>query len=210
MAPPLAPIEASAAQRTASAGQPVQLDATATEKTLPAIRDAQRTSVANDETFRLQAIEHPDAVFSSEVIVANAGPSKRQVFRAGSDGNLSGPCGEAHQPFENARHVRSRKAEIAMPALLIGREEACCFELAKVATRRGRRHAGLMCKLARSERPAIHQRHKHVGPRRIADESGNGCDVRSVVHTLIIDEAWTMAKRLSCSELIAGLTGETT
>jgi hypothetical protein len=27
---------------------------------------------------------------------------------------------------------------------------------------------------------------------------------------LILDEAWTMAKRLRCSELIAQLTGETT
>src|SRR5579864_9506986 len=118
MAPPLAPIEASAAQRAAGPAQPVQLDATATEKALPAVRDAQRTSDADDETFRLQAIEHPDAVCPSEVIVANAGRSKSQVFRAGSDGNLSGPCGEPHQPFENARYVRPRKAEIAMPALL--------------------------------------------------------------------------------------------
>jgi hypothetical protein len=27
---------------------------------------------------------------------------------------------------------------------------------------------------------------------------------------LIVEEAWSMAKRLRCSELIAGLTGETT
>lgn len=97
-----------------------------------------------------------------------------------------------------------------MPALLISRKEACCFKLAKVAARRGRCHAGLVCKLARSECSAIHQRRKHIGPRRIADESGNGCDIRSVVHTLIVEEAWSMAKRLRCSELIAGLTGETT
>jgi len=133
-----------------------------------------------------QPIGDRDGDAAGHVIVAGARVSER--FSAAPEIALPGRAflRHDHENFQHARDERRGQAEISSSALLFEREQSSVGEFRKMSTRCLRRQAGYLGELRGGQRSAIHQRAKHVGARRIADECRDLGDFGSRVHVFVL------------------------
>ena len=66
--------------------------------------------------------------------------------------------------------------------------QASIFQPGYVRARCGEANIGRHREFADRQRPAVHQRCQDVGPRRIANQSCNDCDVRTMFHSVMTNE----------------------
>ena len=85
-----------------------------------------------------------------------------------------------------------------MAALFPPAHEPAGFQLRQMSARRRQRDACLGGQLAHRESLAAHQRRQHVGPRRVAHQRGKQGNVRTILHTSIINEVFWSRYRVLC------------
>ena len=109
-----------------------------------------------------------------QVVVAGARRAQRLAAAPGGRPHrLRG--GGRHHPLQHLADQRRSQTVIAMPTLLLSRQQAAIGELRQVPARGLRRYAGCLGELLGGQRAPVHQRRQHVGARGIAEQrSGRG------------------------------------
>ena len=70
-----------------------------------------------------QAVEHPRAHVTGQMIVTDASLAEFGVLRASTPSQMTGPGGEAHQSLQNMRNLVIGKREVLVPPLLAGKQQ---------------------------------------------------------------------------------------
>src|SRR5438034_646939 len=91
MAPPLAPVEARPAQRTAAAIQPADIDTGALEEILALARQPQLVAAAEQQPARHKAVEHLHRQIAGQMVVAGPRAAQLRVARPGANAQMAGP-----------------------------------------------------------------------------------------------------------------------
>jgi hypothetical protein len=181
MRPALAPVETGTAEHSSLRGE-VKIDAGVIEERPTGISELTPILVEQNKRALDEPVGDRDGDPSGHVVIARACVSER--LSAAPEIALPGGaflC-QDHETFQHARDERRGQAKISSSALLFEREQPGVAEFRKMAARCLRRHAGHVGELRGSQRSAIHQRAKHVGARRIADECRDLRDFGSTVH----------------------------
>ncbi len=203
--PPLAPVEAGLADRTARVAEGLRIDLQRLfEEALALRRQFDVVLVLAHELALPQAVEHLHAEVAGEVIVADPGAAQRRVLRPGAHPQMAGAGGQPRKAFQHAGNVGIGKPIIAMAALLFLFDQAASLELREMRTRGLRRDAGFLRQFGCGERAAVHQRGQHVGAGGVADEGGDHGDIGTCFHCSMIAEALVTIKGVEVDLVIPG------
>src|SRR5208282_2441818 len=186
MAAPRTPIEATPAERAAVPREGGELDAEGGDEARPLARETQLALAELEQPAACEAVEELHAELAGKMVVADARMAQGRVLGSGARAQLAGAGGEPHQPLEHGGDIRARQVEIAVPALLLDREQAARRELGEMGACRRQAHSGLRRELACREGTSAQQGREHVGARRVAHEGGEGGDLRAGLHSSIL------------------------
>ena len=116
------------------------------------------------------------------MVVTNARLAQCRFTRTRRQSHGASAKRDAHERFEEPRHIAIRKPEVSVTALLHHADQAGINQFGQVRTCSGARDAGVVRKLSGRKRAVRHEHGKNLGTRLVADERGNACNVRPVAH----------------------------
>ena len=188
MGAPLAPVQARAAERCPVAAQRIQINAKALCKR-PSIRcQADVVSIFAQKSTRQQAGIGLHTPLTGQMVVADPRVAQRGILWPCACAQLPGR--QPHQPFQCGGNIAAGQRKILVPPLFADLHQIAVLQLSQMPAGGLGGHPGLCRQFARSQRLAVHQRHQHVGPRRITDQRGHARDIRAFFHTSMLTEAF--------------------
>ena len=127
------PVEAGIAKRAALAGETVDVDADVLKQLLPDRCQFQACRAELQCTYLQQVFVNKHTQFAGEMIVTNTRFSQCRFARAGSNPYRAGPECNAHQGFQQFRHIVVGQAKVTMPSLRLDFNQARVEQLGKMA-----------------------------------------------------------------------------
>ncbi len=188
MKAPFAPIETLTAQWRAFSGQGVELDPKIAYKAGTGSREENILAFYAQEAPRDHAVKKARRHFTREVIITDAGLSQRHVLRTGPDAQVPGVRCDPHERLQSMRDFVPCQSEIFVPPLFTRTYQRSLLEFSKVETCCLKRHACFVRQFTGCQCSVSYQSCQHVCPCRIANQTGNESNVRSLFHTSMLVE----------------------
>ncbi len=168
----------------------VDIDPEVLAETSAGRREFERLVLSPQQATLREAVVHQNAEFTRKMVVANARLAQRRLTRARAHAHGADAICDTHQAFEQLCDVGLRKAEVAVPPLVLHGQQLRVEQLGEVRADRLLRHAGDLRELGSSQCMSAHQSREDFGSRVIADQSGDANDVGPVLHGSIVDEPY--------------------
>jgi len=188
MKPALTPVQTTSADRPSFFAQAPNIQ-TQGQKIIRPGSCKSRHWVRAQKASLTQGLEKSNGLLPSEMIVADPCLAQSDVARPCPHPLYTGSLRKAHQGFEHVSNIGSAQADISVTSLFDEIDQPGLLELGQMTADRLRRDVADLGQFGGRQGTPIHQRLKHVGTRRIADQGSYGGNGRSDLHSSIITEA---------------------